>query len=118
MDQSPKQDNFDEQTLDQLQDGQSLTFNEGLEQWDDLSLDGVKFQSIQPTPQQNNVAQDQSQQYQSEPYSNDPLSEPPLMEEPPVMQDDGYQYDQPMGGNSVPPGHPDYDYAPLLKILG
>ncbi len=57
----------------------------------------------------------------------DPLSEPPLMEEPPVMQDDGYQnnqydqyeqYDQPMGGNSVPPGHPDYDYAPPLKILG
>ena len=94
MDQSPKQDNFDEQTLDQLQDGQSLTFNEGLEQWDDLSLDGVKFQSIQPTPQQNNVAQDQSQQYQSEPYPNDPLSEPPLMEEPPVMQDDGYQNNQ------------------------
>lgn len=124
MDQSPKQDNFDEQTLDQLQDGQSLTFNEGLEQWDDLSLDGVEFQSIQPTPQQNNVAQDQSQQYQSEPYPNDPLSEPPLMEEPPVMQDDGYQnnqydqyeqYDQPMGGNSVPPGHPDYDYAPPLE---
>jgi hypothetical protein len=82
MDQSPKQDNFDEQTLDQLQDGQSLTFNEGLEQWDDLSLDGVEFQSIQPTPQQNNVAQDQSQQYQSEPHPKDPLSEPPLMEEP------------------------------------
>ncbi|MCW0038052.1 hypothetical protein OIO03_21385, partial [Acinetobacter baumannii] len=31
------------------------------------------------------------------------------------MQDDGYQYDQPMGGNSVPPGHPDYDYAPPLE---
>ncbi len=41
------------------------------------------------------------------------------MEEPPVMQDDGYQnnqydqYDQPMGGNSVPPVTiPDYDYVP------
>ncbi len=73
MDQSPKQDNFDEQTLDQLQDGQSLTFNEGLEQWDDLSLDAVEFQSIQPTPQQKQCCtRSIAQQYQSEPYPKDP----------------------------------------------
>ncbi len=121
MDQSPKQDNFDEQTLDQLQDGQSLTFNEGLEQWDDLSLDGVEFQSIQPTPQQNNVAQDQSQQYQSEPYPNDPLSEPPLMEEPPVMQDDGYQKTNMISLWAVTLyllGTQIMITLPLLKILG
>lgn len=120
MDQSPNQNNFDEQSLDQLQDGQSLTFNEGVEQWDDLSMDGVEFQSIQPTPQQNNVAQNQSQQYQPEPYAKDPVSEPPIMEEPSVMEDryqnNQYeQYNQPMGGNSVPPGYPDYDYAPPLE---
>ncbi len=54
MDQSPKQDNFDEQTLDQLQDGQSLTFNEGLEQWDDLSLDarGISIHPAYATTKQ------------------------------------------------------------------
>lgn len=109
MDKSQKQDaSIDEQSLDQMQDGQSLTFNEGsLDQWGDLNLDDIEFHSFQPMPHQN-IAPDQPQPNHTE---------PPIMDEPPLMEPgyQDYQYESSMIDSGMQQEETNFDYPPPLQ---